>query len=153
MGLSCRRCSGKCRACVYLGDAGLLVLPTEQQVIGFLPSVGNLAFQLFDRGAGALPLSGTVGSAGPLCTLEGRPPASFRVEDCHLVEELGFHLLNRGDLTLLQAGVVGSAGPLSTLGMQTFWCCPLGSRLQLSSPQWEILCSHSLTEKQGLFCG
>jgi hypothetical protein len=52
-----------------LGVVEFLVLPTEQQVVIFFPSIRNLAFLLFNVGMGALPLSGTVGSAGPLSTL------------------------------------------------------------------------------------
>jgi hypothetical protein len=36
-------------ASVYLGKAGLLLPSAEQQVIDFLPSVGNLALALFNR--------------------------------------------------------------------------------------------------------
>jgi hypothetical protein len=79
----------------------------------------------------------------------GRPPSTFRVVYCHSVEKLGFQLLDRRDQTLLQAGVVESAGSLSTLGKQAFWCHPLSSKLQLSSPQCRIWHSCSLTE-QGL---
>jgi hypothetical protein len=65
--------------------------------------VGNLAFLLFNKGARALSLSGTVSTAGPLCTLGDWPPDSCRVADCHSVGELGFHLLDKGDWTLLLA--------------------------------------------------
>jgi hypothetical protein len=58
---------------VHFGEAGFLVLSTEQQVAPFLPSVGNLAFLLFDGGAWALQLSSTVGSTEPLCTSGGWP--------------------------------------------------------------------------------
>jgi hypothetical protein len=44
-------------------------LPTEWQVIAFLPSVRNLAFLLFGGAVEALLLSGTVGSAGSLCSV------------------------------------------------------------------------------------
>jgi hypothetical protein len=46
-----RRCSVKHWASVYPWGTGLLVLHSEQEVIAFLPLVGNLAFSLFDRGS------------------------------------------------------------------------------------------------------
>jgi hypothetical protein len=46
------------------------VPPVEYQVIAFLVSVGNLVFSLFDGEERALLLSGSVGSAGPLCYVE-----------------------------------------------------------------------------------
>jgi hypothetical protein len=57
-----------------------------------------LAFkrEWFWGGVRALSLSGTVVRAGPLCTLGGQPPVSYRVADCHLVRELGFQLLDMG---------------------------------------------------------
>jgi hypothetical protein len=70
----------------------------------FLPSVRGLEFLLFDGAQGSPAV--TVGRAGSLRTVGGRPPSTSRVVDCHLVEELGFHLLNRRDVTLLQAGAV-----------------------------------------------
>jgi hypothetical protein len=42
----------------------------------FLPSVGNLAFLLFGKGARVLLLSEAVGSTGPLCSLVGKPPGT-----------------------------------------------------------------------------
>jgi hypothetical protein len=84
-------------ASVHLGRQ----VPTEQHVKAFLLSVGNLVFLFFERGVGTLLLLGTVGSAGLLCTLGGRPPSSCRVADCNSVEELGFQLLARGDWTFL----------------------------------------------------
>jgi hypothetical protein len=62
----------KCEAlgfCVYLRETGLLVPPAEEQVIAFLPSVGNLAFLIHDRGARTLLLSETFGRATPLCSV------------------------------------------------------------------------------------
>jgi hypothetical protein len=49
----------QCWASVHLGEAGLLLPPSEFQVTAFLPSVGNLAFLLFNRGTETLPLSGS----------------------------------------------------------------------------------------------
>jgi hypothetical protein len=54
---------------VYLEETGLLVPPAEWQVRAFLPLVGNLSFSLFDGGARTLLLSGTVGRAGPPCSV------------------------------------------------------------------------------------
>jgi hypothetical protein len=71
----------------------------------------------------------TVGRAGSLCTVGGRPPSTRSVADCHLVEELGFLLFDRIDMTFLQGGTVWSSGFLSTLGEQGFWCCLQISRL------------------------
>jgi hypothetical protein len=48
----------------------------------------------------------TVASAGSLCTVEGRPPSTSRIEDCHLVEKLELQLLDRRNMTLLQRGAV-----------------------------------------------
>jgi hypothetical protein len=47
------------------------------------------------------------------------------------------------------ARALANAQSLSSLGIQALWCCPLSSRLKLSSPQWRIWYSHSLMEKQG----
>jgi hypothetical protein len=41
------RHSGECCDSVHLGEPGLLLFPV-QQVIAFLPSVGNLAISFFD---------------------------------------------------------------------------------------------------------
>jgi hypothetical protein len=49
----------------------------------------------------ALQLSDIVGWAVPLSTLEGKPPGSCSIADCHSVEELGFQLLDREEWTLL----------------------------------------------------
>jgi hypothetical protein len=59
-------------------------------VTPFFPSVGILAFSLYNGGVRALWLSGTMGRAGSLCTLGGQPPVSCRIADCHSVGELGF---------------------------------------------------------------
>jgi hypothetical protein len=56
--------------CVPWGT-GVLVLPAEWQVVPLLPSVGNLAFLLFDWGVKALLLSGTVGRLGLHALWEG----------------------------------------------------------------------------------
>jgi hypothetical protein len=63
------RCSVKCLASVYCGGTGLLVVPEEQQVIAFLPSVRNLVSLFFDGGSGTFLLSGIVVSAGLPCSL------------------------------------------------------------------------------------
>jgi hypothetical protein len=44
----------------------------------FLPSVGNLVLFLFNRGARALLLSGTVGSAWPPALWGGKPPGTSK---------------------------------------------------------------------------
>jgi hypothetical protein len=60
----------KCWASVYLGGTGLLLPLAEWQVIALFPSVGNLMFLLFGRGARAPLLSETVGSTWSLCSVE-----------------------------------------------------------------------------------
>jgi hypothetical protein len=73
------------------------------------PSMGKLEFLLFNGGAWALQLWGTVGNTSHLCNLRSRAPGSCKVGNFHSMEVLGFQSLDRGDQTLSQAGKVRSA--------------------------------------------
>jgi hypothetical protein len=78
--------------------------------------------------------------------------ASWNLQSSGLPLSGGARIPNLGqnECTLLKAFEEGSAGSLNTLGKKAFWCCPLSSRLQLSSPQWDLWHSCSLTKEKGL---
>jgi hypothetical protein len=67
--VSCREVQGEALNFCLPWGTGLLELLEEQQVLAFLPSVENLAFFLYHGGTRTLLLSGTVGSAGPPCSV------------------------------------------------------------------------------------
>jgi hypothetical protein len=86
------KCLGKQAFCCHLKNR-MLQLSSPQWGIWY-------SWSLMEEWR-ALQLSDIVGWAVPLSTLEGKPPGSCSIADCHSVEELEFQLLDREEWTLL----------------------------------------------------
>jgi hypothetical protein len=68
-----------------------------------------------------------VGSVGSLCTVEGGPPSTSWLVDCHLAEELGFQLLNRRE------GTSGREAQCEAMGFCALWGSrPSGSACRIA---------------------
>jgi hypothetical protein len=146
------RHSGKCWASVPLGcrPSGATYWVAAYSFPSLSGESGILALWLGCR------CSPTVRDNGePWASVYLGSQASWQLQSSglHLEEDLGLQLLHSGDQTLLWEGAAGMAGLLSTLGIQAFLCCPLSSRLLLSSHPWGIWCCHSLKDKQSFSHG
>jgi hypothetical protein len=86
-----------------------------------LPSVGNLAFLVFNREAWVLPWSGLVESTGHFCAL--RKQVSWHPQNggLPLSERAGFPLFDGAAGALPWEGLVVSNRPLGSVGREASW--------------------------------